>query len=175
MLKKILLLLVVVIVGIAGYAAFQPNDFRVERKITIAAPPEKIQALLVDFNRWKDWSPWEKLDPEMKKTISGAPSGVGAIYEWSGNKDVGSGRMEVLETNPELVRMKVNFSAPMSAENTNDFLLKANGTSTDVTWAMYGTNSYKAKVVGLFINMDKMIGGDFDTGLANLKTLAEKP
>ena len=155
--------LVVVVAGILIYAATKPNDFRVQRSIVIKAPPEKIFALISDLHGWASWSPYEKKDPAMKRSFGGAPSGKGAIYEWDGNKNVGKGRMEVIENTP-----------PFEAHNTAEFTLVPQGDSTTVTWAMYGPSPYMAKVMGTIMNMDKMIGTDFADGLVNLKALAEK-
>ncbi len=171
--------LVVVIAGILIYAATRPDNFRVQRSATIKAPPEKIYALINDLPGWRAWSPYEKKDPDMKRSFSGPPSGKGAVYEWDGNKNVGKGRMEITEaTPPGKILIKLDFIKPFEGHNTAEFTMEPKGDSTVVTWAMYGPCPYVAKVMGvvmgLFIDMDDMIGNDFAAGLANLKTVAEK-
>lgn len=167
--------LVVVVAGILIYAATKPNDFRVQRTLAIKAPPEKLFAMIADLHGWAAWSPYEKKDPAMKCSFAGAPSGKGAIYEWDGNKNVGKGRMEVLEsTPPAKVVIKLDFFSPFEAHNTAEFTLVPQGDTTTVTWAMYGPSPYISKVMGTLMDMDKMIGTDFAAGLVNLKSLAEK-
>jgi len=174
MLKTIAIIIVVLIAAILGYAMTMPDNFRVQRTTSIKAPPEKIFPLINDFHRWGSWSPWEKMDPEMKRTYSGAASGKGAAYAWQGNSKVGEGRMEIADTSPpSKVTIKLDFMKPFEAHNTAEFTLEPKGDSTNVTWAMYGPSQYMAKVIGVFVSMDKMIGKDFETGLANLKTVAE--
>jgi hypothetical protein len=174
MLKKIALALLLIIAAILIIAAFQPNTFHVERTTTIKAPPEKIVPLLTDFHRWQQWSPYEKLDPAMKRTISGAPSGPGAIYEWSGNSQAGAGRMEILNASNAGVKIKLDFTKPFASHNIAEFRLEPHGDTTNVTWSMTGPQMYISKVICLFMNMDKMVGKDFETGLANLKAIAER-
>ncbi|RQO38425.1 polyketide cyclase [Herminiimonas sp. KBW02] len=175
MLKIIAIAILVVVVAILIYAATRPDTFRVERTTTIKAPPEKVYALINDFHSWTTWSPYEKKDPDMKRTHSGATSGTGAVYEWDGNKNVGKGRMEVTESSPSSrIVIKLDFFSPFEAHNTAEFILQAQGDSTEVTWAMYGPANYMSKLMGVFFNMDKMVGDDFAIGLANLKTTAEK-
>jgi carbon monoxide dehydrogenase subunit G len=174
MLKKILLAVVVLIVAVLIFAATRPDTLRVERTTAIKAPPEKIVPLIADFHAWPSWSPYEKRDPAMQRTYSGAESGKGAVYEWKGNKNVGSGRMEVLDVTPQKVTIKLDFIEPFEGHNTAEFNVVPSGDSTNVTWSMYGPNRYIGKVIGLFMNMDRMIGADFANGLANLKTIAEK-
>jgi hypothetical protein len=177
MLKIIGLVVLVVVVAVAGllvYAALKPDDFRVQRSIAVKAPPEKIMAVVADLKGWTAWSPYEKKDPGMKRAYAGAPSGKGAIYEWDGNKDVGHGRMEILEAGPSKVVIKLDFITPFEAHNTAEFTAVPQGDGTSVTWAMYGPSPYMAKVMQTVMNMDKMIGSDFEAGLQNLKTVAEK-
>jgi hypothetical protein len=177
MLKIIGLVVLVVVVAVAGllvYAALKPDDFRVQRSIAIKAPPEKIMAVVADLKGWTAWSPYEKKDPGMKRAYAGAPSGKGAIYEWDGNKDVGHGRMEILEAGPSKVVIKLDFITPFEAHNTAEFTAVPQGDATHVTWAMYGPSPYMAKVMQTVMNMDKMIGRDFEAGLQNLRTVAEK-
>lgn len=169
------LVLVALLAVVLVYAATRPNTFRVERSLTIQAPPEKIFAHLQDFRRWGDWSPWDRIDPAMKRTYSGAESGLGAAYAWEGNNNIGAGRMEIAESVPSTrIRIAMHFLRPMEARNTAEFTLQLDGDGTTVTWAMYGPNNYLGKLIHVFINMDRMIGGNFETGLANLKTLAER-
>lgn len=167
--------LLVVVAGILIYAATKPNDFRVERRLAIKAPAEKIYGQIADLKAWQTWSPYEKKDPDQKRTLSGAPSGKGAVYEWDGNKNVGAGRMEVIEANaPSKVGIKLDFLKPFEGHNTAEFTMVPAGDTTTVTWAMYGPSPFMMKVMGTFMNMDKMIGDDFAVGLANLKALVEK-
>jgi|SRR3954454_7066629 hypothetical protein len=177
MLKIVGIVVLVVVVAVAGllaYAAMKPDDFRVQRSIAIKAPPDKIMAAVGDLKGWTAWSPYEKKDPGMKRAYAGAPSGKGAIYEWDGNKDVGHGRMEILESTPSKVVIKLDFITPFEAHNTAEFTAVPQGDNTNVTWAMYGPSPYVAKVMQTVMNMDKMIGTDFEAGLQSLKTVAEK-
>jgi len=157
------------------YAATKPDTFRVQRSASIKAPPAKIFAILNDFQRWDAWSPWEKKDPAMKRTFSVVTSGKGAQYAWQGNSDVGQGRMEIAEsTPPSKVAIKLDFVKPFETHNLVEFTLEPQGDATNVTWAMQGPSPYIAKVMQVFFSMDKMVGKDFEAGLANLKALAEK-
>jgi hypothetical protein len=175
MLKTILIVVVVLVAVVLIYAATKPDQFRIQRTASISAPAEKIFPLINDFHTWSVWSPWEKLDLAMKKTHSGAPQGKGAVLEWDGNKDVGTGRMEVLESIPSSkILIKLDFLKPFEAHNQAEFTLVPNTGSTQVTWAMYGPQPYIVKVMSLFCSMDKMVGGQFEKGLADLKALAEK-
>ncbi|HEX7643997.1 MAG TPA: SRPBCC family protein [Burkholderiaceae bacterium] len=156
-------------------AAMRPDTFRIERKITIKAAPEKVYALIDDFHNWPAWSPWEKLDPVMSRSFSGAASGKGAGYAWQGNKKVGKGAMEILEAQqPDKIVIKLDFFEPFEAHNTAQFDLSSAGGETTVTWAMYGPSPYMMKLMHMFMNMDKMVGKDFEEGLNNLKANAEK-
>ncbi len=173
--KTILIALAVAIAGILVFATTRPDTFRVERTITIQAPPEKIIPFLEDFHQWPAWSPYEKLDPAMKRTLSGAERGKGAVYQWAGNRKAGSGRMEVLEVVPgSKVSIQLEFTEPFESKNLAEFDLVNKGGPTNVTWSMSGPQPYVTKLMSLFVSMDKMIGGDFEAGLANLKTAAEK-
>ncbi|HYH78866.1 MAG TPA: SRPBCC family protein [Longimicrobium sp.] len=157
-----------------AYAATRPDTFRIQRSATIAAPPGRIFPHLDDFHRWAAWSPWEKLDPALKRTFSGAGSGAGAVYAWEGNKKVGKGRMEITESDPpSRLAIKLDFITPFEAHNTTTFTLEPAGGETRVTWAMDGTNTFGFKVMGVFMNMDRMVGRDFERGLADLKAIAE--
>ena len=175
MLKRILLVVVVLIGALLAYAATRPDSFRVERAAVIKAPPAKVFALIDDFHQWAGWSPWDKLDPSMKRSHSGAASGKGAVYAWEGNGDVGAGRMEILETTaPSRVLIRLDFIKPFEARNTAEYTLRPEGEATRVTWAMYGPAPFVSKLMQVFVSMDAMIGKDFEQGLANLKALAER-
>jgi uncharacterized protein YndB with AHSA1/START domain len=172
---SIITALIVIVVALFIYAATLPNTFRVQRTATIKAQPEKIFALINDFHRWDSWSPWSKLDPNMKTIYEGPTNGNGAVYAWEGNDKIGKGRMEITETSPpSAIVIKLDFLKPFEAHNITEFTLITQGESTNITWVMYGPNSYMTKVMGIFFNMDKMIGSDFESGLANLKSIAEK-
>jgi hypothetical protein len=149
----------------------------VERSMPLPAAPQVVHTLLNDFRAWPSWSPWEKLDPEMKREVSGAPHGVGAKYAWQGNDQVGSGNMEIIESKPEQIKIRLEFKEPFAATNLTTFTLApapvpAGATGTRVTWAMDGENNFVSKAMGLFMDMDAMIGKDFEAGLANLGALA---
>lgn len=173
MVKKILIGLAVVIAVILVAACFQPNTFHVERTVTIAAAPGKIAPHINDFHNWGAWDPWAKMDPSMKVTYSGAASGKGAVYEWQGNGQVGQGRMEITDSTPSQILIDLDFIKPMSAQDKASFTLTPKGTSTDVTWAMDGNVPFVGKIFHLFMNMDKMVGGQFERGLGDLKAAAE--
>jgi hypothetical protein len=175
MIKLVLIGLAVAAAGFLIAAAMRPATFRVERSAGITAPPEKIFAFINDFRQWTAWSPWEGIDPALKRTYSGAASGKGAVYAWEGNSKVGSGRMEVLESLPaSKITIKLDFFKPFEGHNTAEFTLDRKGDVTMLAWAMFGPSPYMSKVMGLLINMDRMIGGQFETGLAKLKSIAEK-
>ncbi|HEY6257837.1 MAG TPA: SRPBCC family protein [Xanthobacteraceae bacterium] len=171
----IVIAVVVLIAAVLILAATKSGVFQVERATTIGAAPEKIFPLVNDFKHWAAWSPYEKKDPAMKRTFSGAATGRGAVYEWEGNRQVGMGRIEITDTSaPSRVTIKLDMIKPMEGHNIVDFTLEPRGAATRVTWAMRGACAYPAKVMGLFLNVDKMVGRDFETGLTNLKALAEK-
>jgi len=175
MLRIIGILIVVAIVAFLGFAATKPDTFRVERSATIKAPPEKIFPLIQDFHNWGTWSPYEKRDPDMKRTYGGPDSGKGSMYAWDGNSKVGAGRMEILDASaPSKVAIKLDFIKPFEGHNTAEFTMVPQGDSTNVTWAMYGPNPYVAKAMQTVFDMDEIIGNDFSAGLANLKAAAEK-
>ncbi|HEV8691127.1 MAG TPA: SRPBCC family protein [Ideonella sp.] len=175
MLKKILIVVGVAIAALLIFAATRPDSFRVERKTVIQAPPEKVFALINDFHLWPQWSPWEHLDRNMKRTLGGAAAGPGATYAWEGNKDVGQGRMEIKESVPaSKIGIQLDFLQPFEAHNTAEFTLAPQGSGTEVTWAMYGPANYMTKLMSVFASMDKMVGPDFEKGLANMKAVAEK-
>lgn len=174
MLKILGILLLVGVAVIVGMALTQPPTFQVVRQVTIQAAPEKIYPFLDDFHQWSAWSPWEKLDPAMKRTFGGPDSGVGATYAWEGNSDVGAGRMEVKEAvAPSKVGIQLDFLKPFEAHNTADFTLTPQGGGTEVVWTMNGNHNFMSKVMCVFVSMDKMVGKDFEKGLANLKAAAE--
>lgn len=175
MVKKISMALTVVIVVILGLALMQPDSFKVQRSATIKAPPAKVMGYLNDFHQWPAWSPWERLDPNMQRSFEGAASGKGAVYAWSGNDEVGQGRMEITEnTVPSLLAIKLDFIKPFTSSNRTEFVLQPQGDATVVTWTMTGPSQFITKLMGVFFSMDKMIGKDFEKGLAQLKELAEK-
>lgn len=175
MFKKILIAIVLVIAAVLIFAATRPDTFQVERAATIKAPPDKVFALINDFPNWQAWSPWEGLDPNMKRTMGATTQGKGAVYEWEGNGDVGKGRMEIVEsTPPSKVGIQLDFIEPFEAHNTAEFTLTPEGDGTKVTWAMHGPMPYISKLMTLFVDMDKMIGKDFEAGLVKLKSVAEK-
>jgi Polyketide cyclase / dehydrase and lipid transport len=175
MIRKIVILVAVLIAAALAYAAVQPDTFRVERSITIKAPPEKIFAQINGFHQWEAWSPWEKIDPAIKRSYSGADNGKGAVYGWQGNKDVGQGRMEIVESTPSTgVLIKIDFMEPYEGHDMVQFTLVPQGDTTKVTQSMYGPSPFMAKLMGLFFSMDKMVGQKYDEGLASLKAIAEK-
>ena len=175
MIKIIGLVVVLVVAAVLIFAATRPDAFRVERVASIKAPPEKIFTLINDLHGWAAWSPYEKKDPAMKRTFSGAANGKGAVYEWDGNKNVGRGRMEITDASaPAKIVIKLDFFEPFEGHNTAEFSMEGKGDATNVTWAMYGPASFISKLMGVFFNMDKLIGTDFEVGLANLKSMAEK-
>lgn len=175
MIKTIAVVIVALAAVILVFAATRPDTFSVVRTASIKAPPDKIFPLINDFHKWGSWSPWEKLDPAMKRTFSGPDSGKGSAYAWDGNNKVGKGSMEITEiAPPSRITIKLDFEKPMKGHNVTVFTLEGKGDSTLVTWNMHGPTSYLAKVIGIFFSMDKMIGKDFDTGLADLKAIAEK-
>lgn len=160
---------------VLGLAATKPDTFRVERSVSIQAPAEKVYPLIANFRAWADWSPFDKLDPAMKKTYSGAETGKGAQYAWAGDGHAGEGTMEILEaTAPSKVAIRLAFTKPMEAVNTAEFTLVPEGNATKVTWAMHGPQPFVSKVMGVFMNMDGMIGPEFEKGLGAMKAIAEK-
>jgi uncharacterized protein YndB with AHSA1/START domain len=174
MLVKILIGLAVIIVVFVIIVALQPSEFRVARSTTVSAPPSAVFAQVNDFHKWGSWNPWGKIDPTMKQSYEGAPSGVGAVYSWVGNNEVGEGRMTITESRPnELIRLKLEFFKPFAATNTGEFTFKPDGDQTSVTWSMSGDKNFMAKAIHLFVSMDKMIGGQFEKGLADMKAVAE--
>ncbi|QDP22164.1 SRPBCC family protein [Bradyrhizobium cosmicum] len=178
MLKAIAIIALVLAVGIAAVLAFaftKPDTFRVERSLKVKAPADAIYPQVADFHRWTGWSPYENRDPGMKRTYGGAAAGKGATYAWDGNNNVGAGHMEILEaSSPSKLRIKLDFERPFEGHNTAEFTFMPQGDATQVTWAMHGPAPFMSKVMQVFINMDNMIGKDFEAGLASLKKLTEK-
>ena len=167
-------LIVAGVVVVLLIAATKPNTFVVQRGTTIQAPPERVFPLINDFHNWLAWSPWEKLDPDLRRTHDGPPNGKGAVYAWEGNKKVGQGRMEITESvPPSKVAIKLDFIKPFESHNTADFTLDRRGDGTHVNWAMTGQQPFLFKVMTVFMSIDKMIGKDFEAGLANMKAKAE--
>lgn len=165
----------VAVIIVLGLALAQPDTFQLEREIAISAQPAIIFGNLEDFRRWELWSPWEKLEPTMNKTYSGPPKGLGSVYEWEG-KEVGSGRMTVTDSKPnQELTIKLEFMKPFEATNKTVFELAPRGSQTQVRWVMTGENNFFGKVMGVFADMDTMVGKDFETGLAALKRLSESP
>jgi uncharacterized protein YndB with AHSA1/START domain len=156
--------------------ALRPKEFRVARSATISAPPSAVFAQVNDFHKWEAWNPWGKIDPAMKQTYDGAPAGVGAIYTWTGNNEVGQGRMTITESRPsDLIRIELEFFKPFAATNTAEFTFQPDGNQTAVAWSMSGEKNLMAKAIHLFVSMDKMIGGQFEKGLADMKAIVEAP
>ena len=175
MLVTIVLVLVVLVAAVLIYAATRPASFHVQRGATINAGAQTLFPLINDFHNWPSWSPWEKLDPAMKKSLSGATSGKGSVYEWEGNSKAGKGRMEIADSvEPRKVNIKLDFEKPFKSSNVTEFTLVPQGNTTNVTWTMDGPSPFMMRVMGLFMNMDKMVGKDFEAGLASIKAIAEK-
>ena len=171
----IVAMLVLAIAVILILAATKPDRFSVQRATTVRAPAEKIFPLINDFRRWGSWSPYEHKDPVMKRSFSGAASGKGAVYAWDGNKNVGSGRMEILDaTAPAKIVIKLDFFTPFEGHNTAEFTMLPQGDGTNLTWLMHGPAPFMAKIMHVFMNIDRMVGKDFEIGLANLKRLTEQ-
>lgn len=175
MLKIVSIVIAVVVAAVLLFAATRPDTFQVQRMASIKAPPEKIFPLINDFNRWGAWSPWEKKDPGMKRTFGAVTVGKGAVYAWDGNKDVGQGSMEITESAPSSrLAIRLSFMKPFEARNNVEFSLEPKGESTQVTWTMHGPVPYISKIIHMFVDIDHMVGADFEAGLASLKAIAEK-
>lgn len=175
MLKIIAIVIVVLVAGVLLFATTRPDSFQVQRTASIKAPPEKIFPLINDLQRFKTWNPFARKDPNAKETYTGPASGKGATSTFEGNNEVGKGSLEITDSiPPSKVAMQLRMTEPMEADNQIEFTLEPRGDVTHVTWAMRGHCSYLGKIVGLFFNMDRMVGGDFETGLASLKAVAEK-
>ena len=177
MLKKILIALVILVAGFAGVVAMQPSEFKVERTATIAAPPANVFQHVDDLHKWDAWSPWAKLDPNAKATFDGEKEGQGAGFAWAGNDEVGEGRMTITDSKPhEQILIRLEFIKPFAATNTTEFTFRpveGAADQTQVTWTMTGHNNFISKAFCMFMNMDKMVGGDFEKGLASMKAAAE--
>jgi hypothetical protein len=174
MLKKILIALAAIVVVFVIVVAMQPSEFRVARTATISAPAPAVFAQVNDFHNWEAWSPWAKLDPAAKNSFEGPSAGIGAIFRWAGNKEVGEGSMTITESRPsDLIRIKLEFLKPFAATNSAEFTFKPDGDQTAVTWSMAGKNKFISKAICLFMNMDKMVGGKFEEGLARMKSVVE--
>ena len=175
--KKILIalgVLVGIVAVFAGVVAMRPNSYRVARTATMAAPPEKVFGQVNDFRKWEVWSPWVKLDPAAKNTVGELSMGEGATFAWDGNDDVGAGKMTILESKPnELIKIKLDFTRPMEDTSTTQFTFKPAGEGTEVQWEMYGEQNFVGKAICMFMNMDKMVGGQFEEGLSNIKKIVE--
>jgi uncharacterized protein YndB with AHSA1/START domain len=174
MLTKILIAFAVIAVVLVAVVAAQSSTFRISRSATISAPPERVFAEVNDLHKWEAWSPWLKADPTAKTAYDGAPAGAGAAFRWSGNKDVGEGRMTITESRPnQLVRLKLDFMRPFASTSVAEFTFVPDGNRTVVTWSMTGDKNFMAKAIHLVLDMDKMVGGKFDEGLAQMKVVAE--
>jgi uncharacterized protein YndB with AHSA1/START domain len=171
---KILIGLAIVVVVFIIIVATRPADFRVTRSTVISAPREIVFAQVNDLHKWEAWNPWGKLDPACKMTYEGPPAGTGAGYTWAGNNKVGEGHMTITESRPnELIRLNLEFLKPFKANNTAEFTFKSDGNQTTVSWSMSGKKNFMFKAFGLFVDTDKMVGGDFEKGLVDLKSVAE--
>ena len=174
MLEIILIVFAAVIIVFLVVVAMQPSEFRVARSANISGSAPAVFAQVNDFHKWEAWNPWGKIDPAMKQIYEGAAAGIGAIYTWVGNNEVGEGRMTMTESRPhDLIRIKMEFYKPLAATNTAEFTFKPAGNQTAVTWSMTGNKNFMAKAIHLFMNMDKMIGGQFEKGLAEMKSIVE--
>jgi hypothetical protein len=169
----IVALLAIAVAIVLALAASKPKTFRVERAAVIYAPAQAIFPLINDFHKWRRWSPWEDRDPALKRSYGGAESGPGAVYAWDGNRNVGSGRMEILDAASSKIRIKLDFLKPFEGHNIAEFSFSPRGGATEVVWAMYGPAPLMSRVMQVFIDLDRMIGRDFESGLARLRTAAE--
>lgn len=171
MLMKILLGVVLLLGVLAAFIAMRPSHFTISRSRTVAAPPAIVHGYVNDFHKWPTWSPWEKRDPAMTREHTGAPAGTGASYAWKGNSDVGEGRMTITDSRPpQSVTIRLEFVAPFPATNTTQFDFAPAGSGTNVTWTMSGEQNFVGKAFALFMDMEKLVGPDFEQGLANLDT-----
>jgi len=173
MLLTIAIVVAVLVAAVLIVAALRPGTFRVERSTTISASPEPIAQHIADFHQWLAWSPWEKIDPALQRSYSGAPSGKGAKYGWAGNKNIGVGSMEISDASPSSIKIDLAFLKPFACHNNVEFKLQPSVGGTNVTWAMDGRSNYFSKIFTLFCSMEKMVGTQYEIGLANLKSLAE--
>lgn len=174
MLKKILIGVAAVLVLFVIIVAMQPAQYRVTRTATIPATSAVVFEHVNDLHKWDAWSPWAKLDPTMKTSFEGPPSGAGASYAWVGNSKVGEGKMSIIESTPnQSVRLKLEFIKPFASVATTEFTFKPEGDKTSVSWSMSGDKNFMSKAFCLFMNMDKMVGGDFEKGLESLKSVVQ--
>lgn len=169
----ILWALLAAIVLLLVLAALRPDSFRIERSALVPASPARVAALINDFHQWVQWSPWEKIDPSMQRSYSGTGSGVGAVYNWTGNGKAGAGRMEITDSSESRIVIRIDFFKPFAASNTVEFTLQAQAEGTHVTWAMFGPSPFVSKLMGLVFNIDKMVGKDFEKGLASMQALVK--
>ena len=175
MLVKILIGVAVVVLALAAFVATRPSEFSVSRSATFAAPAPAVFAQVNELKKWEAWSPWAKKDPQAKSSYAGPAAGAGASMSWAGNKEVGEGRMTIVESSANaLVRFKLEFFKPFAATNSAEFAFREEGGRTAVTWTMRGHNNFVAKAMCLVFDMDKMVGGDFEAGLAGIKSIVEK-
>jgi uncharacterized protein YndB with AHSA1/START domain len=174
MLKTILIVLAIALVAFVIVVATRPADFRITRSATVAAPPAIVFEQVNTLRNWDAWSPWAKLDPNTTQTFEGPPSGAGSSFSWAGNNKVGAGKMTILESKPnELVRFQLDFVKPFKATNDSEWTFQPEGGQTRVTWTMTGKNNFPAKAFSMFVDCDKMVGGDFEKGLAQLNTVSQ--
>lgn len=171
MLINVLLALVALLILLVLVIANRPSDFRITRTAVISAPLVVVFAQVNDLRQWQAWSPWAKMDPNAKTTYEGPPEGIGAIMHWAGNRKVGAGNMTILESHRDIIRIRLQFLKPFPGINTVEFVFKPQGDQTMVTWSMWGTNNFMAKAFGLVVNCDKMVGGQFEQGLASLNAV----
>jgi hypothetical protein len=176
--SSVLLAIAVLVAAVLAYAALQAPSFRIQRSAHIAAPMLQVAELIDDFRAWQRWSPWEQLDPTLQRTFSGAETGVGAVYEWTSRGKAGAGRMEItgMSAGAEqaVITIQLDFLKPFKASNTAEFVLRPTDTGTDVAWAMFGPRPFVSKLMGVFINIDKLVGKDFEAGLAAIQREAAK-
>ncbi len=176
MLPTILIAIAALVVLFAIFVSTRPSDFRISRTGRISAPPDVVFENVNDLHKWEAWSPWAKMDPNAKNTFAGPFAGSGSSMEWNGNKKVGAGRMTIVDSRPnERIQIKLEFFKPFKATNIAEFTFKPEGSQTSVTWTMSGKNNFMAKAVTMVMNCDKMIGGQFEQGLANLNSASRSP
>lgn len=174
MLKKILVVIAAILIVFVVIVAVQPSEFQVSRTATMSAPASAVFTQVNDLHKWEAWSPWAKLDPAAKNTFEGPPAGTGAVFSWAGNNQIGEGRMTITESRTnDLIRFNLEFIKPMAGTSTSEFKFKPEGNQTTVTWSMSGKNNFIAKAMCLFVSMDKMLGGEFEKGLASIKSIVE--
>lgn len=174
MLKKVLIVIGAIVVVFVTVVAMQPSEFKIERSAVMPASPTSLFGLVNDFREWKEWSPWANLDPAMKETYEGASSGEGSVYSWAGNDEVGEGRMTITESRPdEYIKISLEFLEPFPSSNTTEFTFTPQGDQSVVRWSMSGENNFMAKAFSLFVDMDQLVGADFEKGLAQMRIVAE--